>query len=323
MMNLTRSLAVPVVGSALLLCVACGPASDDEAAGTVAGTSTSDAVSACDPDEDHSAAITEALASLPTRWEWSDEVALTDPCAPLSAATARVKMPTVTSPEGVLLFSRGRFVGQVNKCAYMLADDVSVNDYTATVSYRFRKPDDSAQAGLSGRESVTYTYDPETGNISDSGYSAELTGSQPTCDPATGTWTAASTTTTTSEQKSCVNDLVLDLVVSSATYSNGTELDGAPQYILRVKNNGESTCRVLSDAITLDVTGPNSAQCHPQVQGIEMPPGQVQVLDSRNGAWGTCASGTVNGPGMYTLAAQISNNGSAVTSNSGSFKVAG
>lgn len=185
--------AVTALGP-LLMIMSCGSTPTAPTAATTPPTDSPRATAdrACDPSDDFSSEFERAFRAIPRpdRFEWVRAGAsLTTPCAVLSAVIVRVDMPTVSSPEAVLLFSRGTYVGQANPCLYMV-DSVEVADEQAIVTYRLRRSSDLAQAGMTGKVSMTYTYDAATDQLHTSEYSSELRSSQPTCDPATGAWTS-------------------------------------------------------------------------------------------------------------------------------------
>lgn len=291
------------------------------------------ATESCDPAADHSQAVAVARAALPLqdRVTWSDRTpAQSEPCAELSYLVAQVEAPTVSSPEIVMFFSRGQFVGLANPCAYLITGVVDVDGDKATVEYRFQQGSEP-QAGLRGREKVTYRYDSASGTLSNSGYSTALQRSQPTCDAATGTWEQTPSTSTavpsapaatTRDSSSCIADLEIDLVVPTERYSNGAESDGSPRYIVRIRNAGESACDIRTADLTLTVGGRGQAVCHPEVGSLSLAAGAVSnPLDSMSGVWGTCATSAITGSGEYELTARVSRAGVTAVSSTQNFTV--
>lgn len=69
-------------------------------------------------------------------WQRDSYAGTPDPCAELDAATVTVEMATATSPEAVLLFHRGRFVGPASTC-FVPTAEVDAEGPTVTVEYRY------------------------------------------------------------------------------------------------------------------------------------------------------------------------------------------
>ncbi|GAC79243.1 LppP/LprE lipoprotein [Gordonia malaquae] len=319
-MRLRNATAAASAIGACLLVAGCATDSDTETPITKDTTAASGTTAECDPSADHSAAVDEAFAALPSGYTWyRHDLTLTDPCAELSAQTARIDKPIVSSPEPVMFFSRGEFVGLATVCPMKLADQVRIDGTSATVTYSFPRPGETTGAGWSGREAVTYSVDPNTKAITNSGYSDEFRRSNPSCDPATG----QPPTQTSAAPANCATDLALRLDVPTDAYSNGTETEGALDFTLTITNNGQSPCRVATNDIVLNVSGPTSNTCTPEVQAPDIAPGESIDIASKSGTWGTCVSDGLKSSGEYTLQAAVLVDGEkAAESDTGSFTAA-
>lgn len=113
------------------------------------------------------AAITDAVAQLPpafadapdVAWDPTPDDGTYDPCATLSAATVTVDGATGGSPEAVLLFHNGAFVGTATPEPYGLTTlntSASTAD-TVAVDYRYVQPGES-NADASGLATVRYQW---------------------------------------------------------------------------------------------------------------------------------------------------------------------
>ncbi|TSD48002.1 LppP/LprE family lipoprotein [Rhodococcus sp. KBS0724] len=81
-----------------------------------------------------------------------------DPCADLSYALAETKGGTGSSPEHVMFFHRGEYLGTATSCAFGFTTVVDSTSESATVQYRWPRGRDS-NANPSGLATATFVWD--------------------------------------------------------------------------------------------------------------------------------------------------------------------
>lgn len=82
-----------------------------------------------------------------------------DPCAALSWITVVIDGATVSSPNHIMLFHEGEYLGTATKIAYGFTPRVErVDDATIRVTYRYLMPGE-ANAQASGQAVATFTWD--------------------------------------------------------------------------------------------------------------------------------------------------------------------
>ncbi|MDI9916725.1 LppP/LprE family lipoprotein [Rhodococcus sp. IEGM 1379] len=113
-----------------------------------------------------SAAIADAISQVPAdsripgiEWTFLGDNNF-DPCADLSYAMAEAKGGTGSSPEHVMFFHRGKYLGTATSCAFGFTSVVDSTSDSATVQYRWPRGMDS-NAHPSGLASATFVWDGE------------------------------------------------------------------------------------------------------------------------------------------------------------------
>lgn len=108
---------------------------------------------------------------LPDR-AWAPTMAGTstyDPCAPLSWITVVIEGATVSSPNHIMLFHRGEFLGTATKIAYGFTPKVErIDDGTIQVTYRYLL-DGEANAFASGQAVATFAWDASSESVTMTG----------------------------------------------------------------------------------------------------------------------------------------------------------
>lgn len=169
-----------LAAAATLLLAACSPASSgptpSSAPSTTSATPTPTPTATCaTTTADEALAI--ALPQVPPAFDhmdapWSPEYASTDTydqCAALSWIVLPIEMGTVSSPNQILLFHHGEYVGTATEQAYgFWPDVVRVDD--ATINVTFRWPlDGESNAEASGTSVATFAWDDASGAVVMSG----------------------------------------------------------------------------------------------------------------------------------------------------------
>jgi hypothetical protein len=144
----TYRLVLLTLGTGLACVTACGPGEDGSAtrpAATTPVATTSSAAPKCGVDL-AAPVIRSAIATLPTepitRAPWSTDPASFqasfDPCVTLSAVIITVQGATGSSPEQVLLFHKGEFVGTATRDShgFTALDPGRTTDDTVGVTYK-------------------------------------------------------------------------------------------------------------------------------------------------------------------------------------------
>jgi hypothetical protein len=109
-------------------------------------------------------AITSAVAQVPAdaripgiEWIFMGDTNF-DPCADLSYAVVETKGGTGSSPEHVMFFHRGEYLGTATSCAFGFTTVVDGTSESATVQYRWPRGMDS-NANPSGLATATFVWD--------------------------------------------------------------------------------------------------------------------------------------------------------------------
>lgn len=196
-MRTNRSVLLPLVlGAAVVLagCSSEGPAPQPTATRTVtaepsdvaqsstsspsstpspSGTATASGASPSCTPVGATTAVENAVATLAApsglpdaRWDARYAITATyQPCAALSAVVVPIEGATASSPNAILLFHEGRYLGTATKEQYAFAPDVArESDDVIAVTYHWVKPGES-DAQASGRTRATFTWDASAGKV--------------------------------------------------------------------------------------------------------------------------------------------------------------
>lgn len=148
-------------------------AASTSASPTPAGSATPGSASTCG-SASAAIAVQQAVATLPrpvpsipdATWDAQEaDTAGYDPCAPLSWAVVSVSAGTPSSPNAILLFHDGTYLGTATKEQYPFEPQVTRTSAAAVaVTYRFPKAGD-ANADPTGSANATYTWDAAQGKV--------------------------------------------------------------------------------------------------------------------------------------------------------------
>lgn len=137
------------------------------------GTAPSPTPSATCGPVDAATAVTRATASLPApaglsgaRWDaTAADTSGYDACAALSWSVVPVAEGTASSPNAILLFHEGRYLGTATKEQYPFQPTVRrTADDAIAVTYRYARASD-ANADPTGTTDATYTWDADAGRV--------------------------------------------------------------------------------------------------------------------------------------------------------------
>ncbi|MFB2555658.1 LppP/LprE family lipoprotein [Herbiconiux liangxiaofengii] len=126
----------------------------------------------CGPADGRQAAAA-AIAALPAPEGLSDAVwdaegadySGYDPCAALSWTVVTLQYATVSSPNAVLLFHSGTYLGTATSTPYGFTPAVErLSDDSISVTYRFTQGTES-NAEASGRATATFSWNAATGSV--------------------------------------------------------------------------------------------------------------------------------------------------------------
>ncbi|NMM83095.1 hypothetical protein B2J88_01710 [Rhodococcus sp. SRB_17] len=113
-----------------------------------------------------SAAIADGISQVPgdpripgIEWTFTGDTNF-DPCADLSYAMAETKGGTGSSPEHVMFFHRGEYLGTATSCSFGFTSVVDSSSDSAMVQYKWPRGMDS-NANPSGLASATFVWDGE------------------------------------------------------------------------------------------------------------------------------------------------------------------
>lgn len=120
------------------------------------------------------AAVQQAVATLPrpvpnlpdATWDASHaDTSGYDPCAALAWSVVSVTDGTPSSPNAILLFHDGKYLGTATKVQYPFEPTVTrKSDTSIAVTYRYAKQTD-ANANPSGTANATFTWDDAAGKV--------------------------------------------------------------------------------------------------------------------------------------------------------------
>ncbi|MFC0315673.1 LppP/LprE family lipoprotein [Gordonia phosphorivorans] len=173
----SRKRAALAVGAGLTAAVlaGCGSTATDGDRAATASTTTITTTAECDRDRDMTAAVRSAIAETPApsgmTWQPNGSP-VPEPCRTLDYSTTTVQMATVSSPEAILLFHNGEFVGLASKCLLPLRNVQHDGDNTVVATYRFAREGES-NAGASGTATLRYTWDGDR-VVTDGSFPAEI-----------------------------------------------------------------------------------------------------------------------------------------------------
>jgi len=124
--------------------------------------------------ESAATAVQQAVATLPrpvpnlpdATWDASHaDTSGYDPCAALAWSVVSVADGTPSSPNAILLFHDGKYLGTATKVQYPFEPTVTrKSDTSIAVTYRFAKQTD-ANANPSGTADATFTWDTAAGKV--------------------------------------------------------------------------------------------------------------------------------------------------------------
>lgn len=160
----SRKRATLAAGAGLAAAVLVGCSSttgSDSNTGTGAAATTTVTTAACDANRDMAAAVRGAIADTPAPagMTWQPNGSPTpEPCRTLDYSTTTVSMATGSSPELIMLFHNGEFVGPASNCFVPLRNLERDGDDTVVATYRFPLEGES-NAGATGTATLRYRWD--------------------------------------------------------------------------------------------------------------------------------------------------------------------